>query len=282
MTAKLEKFGSYTLNPLMKLIRQKALASCTPTSTKSGYARFLRHWSEVVQGVYDIDYDSIKLRVYPADNACDNSILRSGIHREEDELAILRTFTKPNQIFVDIGANIGIYSLIADKFLGEDSKIFAFEPFPDTFKKLQFNINANNTDRILAFNFGIADKDKTEQLFLISGRNAGQHSTNKQVALRSHSKNEKPVEINVRPLAKILQEQQINKVNILKMDIEGSEDKALLPYMNATERTAWPDYIMLEVGNRKLWSEDCVNHLLSNNYEIAFENGENMHFRSTL
>lgn len=72
-----------------------------------------------------------------------------------------------------------------------------------------------------------------------------------------------------------------HEIDLLKINIEGSEDRALMPYLKSIQRDNWPDYIMLEVGNRSLWQEDCVDFLGANQYEVAFTNGENMHFRST-
>ena len=281
MTIKTEKFGTYALNPLMKMIREKALSSSSATDNKRGYARFLRHWSELVKGVYDIEYHDFLLRLYPADNACDNTVYRSGYHREEDELAILRNFEGKDLVFVDIGANVGMYSLTANRYFGAQSKIFAFEPFAETFEKLQFNLQINKADRVKAYPVGISDYNGQEELFIISGRNAGQHSTNEDVAARSGASDLK-ISIQVRLLAEILKSAGVVKVDILKMDIEGSEDKALLPYLKSTERKNWPVYIMMEVGNRNLWKDDCIDFLLANDYEIAFDNTENMHFQCQL
>ena len=63
--------------------------------------------------------------------------------------------------FIDIGSNIGIYSLRIAKKFNNIEKIYAFEPLIDTFKKLKKNVSNNNlSDKINIYNYGLSSEKK--------------------------------------------------------------------------------------------------------------------------
>jgi FkbM family methyltransferase len=65
---------------------------------------------------------------------------------------------KPGEIFYDIGANIGVYTILAAKTAGPDGKVFAFEPHSANFSRLLENIAVNNLqDIVLPCNFALDD-----------------------------------------------------------------------------------------------------------------------------
>ncbi len=76
---------------------------------------------------------------------------------EEDDLAIIRKLLKPGDVFVDCGANIGLWSLVASSVVGSRGKVFAFEPNPLTFRKLINNLEYNDNATIVAFNVALGN-----------------------------------------------------------------------------------------------------------------------------
>jgi FkbM family methyltransferase len=72
----------------------------------------------------------------------------------------IRNEVKPGDIFYDIGANIGVFTLLAAQHTGEKGRVFAFEPHSPTFARLLDNIAMNNFQQIVvACNFALNDKD---------------------------------------------------------------------------------------------------------------------------
>ena len=59
--------------------------------------------------------------------------------------------------FIDIGANIGVYSLIASE--AKRAKVYAFEPYRDTYQKLRRNIEANNRHNTFPFNYALGSRN---------------------------------------------------------------------------------------------------------------------------
>jgi len=86
---------------------------------------------------------------------------------EEAELEFIRRYLKKGDIFVDIGANIGFFSMNAAMCIGDAGKVISFEPTPKTFIRLQENVKLNNLRNLRAFQMAVSEKD--EQLeFTIS------------------------------------------------------------------------------------------------------------------
>ena len=61
----------------------------------------------------------------------------------------IQSILKPTDTFVDLGANIGFYTLIASRIVGENGRVFSFEPTPSTFQTLKKNIKENNFNDIV-------------------------------------------------------------------------------------------------------------------------------------
>ena len=87
-------------------------------------------------------WDNIKLTVDPCDCIGDNLLFTSHLYNRW-ERRILKQYLEldPDMTFVDVGANIGAYSLWASKFLGINGRIVSIEANPETFKLLKNNIN---------------------------------------------------------------------------------------------------------------------------------------------
>ena len=99
------------------------------------------------------------------------SIFRS---YEPFETSLLTAEVRPGMTIVDIGANIGYYTLLFSKLTGESGCVYAFEPEPKNFALLQQNLSRNNRTNVVAFN--LAASDLTGESFLyLSSENHGDH-----------------------------------------------------------------------------------------------------------
>jgi len=67
---------------------------------------------------------------------------------EDRDLSVARRLLRPGSTFVDCGANIGLWSLIASPLVGKTGRVFAFEPNPATSDKLAANVSANSLDNV--------------------------------------------------------------------------------------------------------------------------------------
>jgi len=78
---------------------------------------------------------------------------------EWDELQYLRGKLKTGQVFVDVGANIGLWTFVAASTVGPTGRIFSFEPNPETFRKLTANIARNSYENVMAFPYAVSSRN---------------------------------------------------------------------------------------------------------------------------
>lgn len=121
-----------------------------------------------------------------------------------------------NDIVVDIGANIGIFSILAAN--QTNNLIYAFEPVPENVKLLKKNIRANGLKNVNVNEIAVCSSPGPKKLYL--NNNAGGHS------LFDHNKSE-PLKncltIAATTLQDILDRNNLARVNFLKIDCEGAE-----------------------------------------------------------
>lgn len=215
----------------------------------SALLRFIR-WqigSRLVPG--EVVYEWIngsKMIVRPGETGFTQSIY-CGLH-EFAEMAYLLHVLCPTDVFVDIGANVGAYTVLACAV--KKAKGYCFEPVPSTFKRLMANIRINNLEeRVTAFNLGVADKK--EALFFTAGENCTNH------VVKNGEVSENVVRVEVVPLDIILKGAILTA---LKIDVEGYEPPVLLGAKKTLEGKALHSVIM-ELngsGSRYGFDEDKI------------------------
>ena len=114
---------------------------------KSDYAEILGH------KMYLDPNDSLNLSIDGVFGEFDTSLVESKINQ--------------NDIVVDLGANIGYYTLLSARKIGKNGKVFSFEPEPRNFELLKKNIQINNYDNVILEQKDVSDKSTKEQLFYL-------------------------------------------------------------------------------------------------------------------
>ncbi len=150
---------------------------------------------------------------------------------EESEQLFITRFLKPGDIFLDIGANIGLHSVFAAKILQDNGHVYAFEPSKKTFERLQKSIAINNfADSISAFNAGISDKK--EKLML--NESADGHDAWNSFAALNHVNLSNKYEVQTYRIDEFITENNIfsNKISLIKIDVEGWELMVLKGFGN--------------------------------------------------
>jgi FkbM family methyltransferase len=120
-------------------------------------------------------------------------------------------------VFLDIGANIGVYSLLVAK-LSPESQVHSFEPNPAALEILRSNIALNEVDNIHVHAVGLSDKEETCRLYNESMAQASLHKTGQHGDY---------IDIQVRPLDAVLDDIGVSRVDLIKIDVEGHEPAVL-------------------------------------------------------
>jgi FkbM family methyltransferase len=182
---------------------------------------------------------------------------------EPQETAIVDQLLKPGMTFVDVGANWGYFSLLAAHKVGPGGRVISLEPDPRIFSSLSANIARNAMRRIAALPVAAAD---ARSMLTLAGyddrhwnRGVSRIATGRPSAGATFA-------VQAVRLDELLDEQGIDRVDVLKMDIEGAEDLALTG-MTAGLREQRYRKVLLEVHPADLalrgrTSKDVL-HLLS-------------------
>ena len=139
---------------------------------------------------------------------------------ERETCEAIESILKPGDTFVDLGANIGFYTLIASRIVGENGKVFSFEPTPSTFQTLKKNIKENNFSNIV-----IAEDNAVSNVSGVAHFKVTEGSEMNSV---TNSNDESTISVKKISLDKYFSNIDHNKIDLIKMDIEGQEYNALL------------------------------------------------------
>ena len=133
---------------------------------------------------------------------------------EEDEHAFLTEYPFSEETFLDVGANLGIVSLVlAHRF--PECRIHAFEPNPSTVQALRKNLEYNDVDNVLVQDVAVGE---------VSGTiNFDANPENRGTARRPNEETDYTEEVSCITLDEYVEEQQIEEVTLLKVDVEGYE-----------------------------------------------------------
>ncbi len=228
-----------------------------------------KRFARPVAGPFDVTMEGMKLRLYPAENHCDRVIFGRRTLPERAEHEALLPYLSDGMTFVDVGANVGSYSCYVGTRT-HDARIVAFEPHPCTHAKLLFNLAANDLPTHDVFNCALGEAEALMALWSDGGSNIGHTSL-----LPEGTANAKvSVDVPVRVLPDVLEERGVEHVDLLKIDIEGFEDRALMPLLEADENL-WPRAVLIERSHAELWARDVVAALMERGYGEVFSTGEN-------
>jgi FkbM family methyltransferase len=149
-----------------------------------------------------------------------SDLLASG-RFESAELKFVETSLKPGMTVLDIGANQGIYTLLASKVVGPQGKVFAFEPSPRDRKALARNLTLNRSKNVTVCAVALGDSNTQAVLFTAEPHFSGCSS------LRPPAKDipmaTSPVEVSVLRLDDWIATSGAGPIDFIKLDVEGGE-----------------------------------------------------------
>lgn len=134
---------------------------------------------------------------------------------EMGTLNIIQKCLRPGDTFIDAGASIGLMSFYASKIVGNKGKVLSFEPIKSSFKNLSDSILLNNSTNIHAFNKGLGNT--TTQIPIYLNRPCP------SMVKEKDSDDDHFEIVTIDRLDKILEENKINTVRMIKIDVEGFE-----------------------------------------------------------
>lgn len=168
-----------------------------------------------------IDFDIVN----PNNEALEVQVFRDILKRRKGKATVC----------LDVGAHIGKFTVFAARELGPQGTVFAFEPEPSNFSMLERNLRLNKLDNVRPFKTACGAENGEASLFLCD-YNTGAHSMNARIG-------EQQIPIQVRKLDDLLEEVGVDRVDILKMDVEHAEADVIRGALRTLEKS--PDVTIL-------------------------------------
>jgi FkbM family methyltransferase len=127
----------------------------------------------------------------------------------------------PGDTFIDVGANVGYYSLLASRLVGESGTVVAIEASPRIFRALKDNLVRNRVQNVRAVNVAVSDRQGVSRLFQGPDSNCGLTTIVEEESSKNDCQFE--CEVNTAPLSDLLTPQDIQHARLIKIDVEGAE-----------------------------------------------------------
>ncbi len=137
----------------------------------------------------------------PTDSIVSPMLLRDG-YFEPYETTLIESVVKPGDVVLDIGANIGYYTLIFARLVGEQGRVYAFEPDPTNFQLLKKNIRANGYHNVVFINKAVAEVSEPLSLYLCPD-NKGDHRIFASKTIGTRFRSKQPRLMNILPTTKV-------------------------------------------------------------------------------
>ncbi|MFV2034669.1 MAG: FkbM family methyltransferase, partial [Halocynthiibacter sp.] len=199
------------------------------------------------------------------------SLLKPSQFNARELKFLKRVMEQPASVFVDIGANAGMFSLFAAAHAGPDATIIAIEPNPVLFKRMAFNLSellVNETigpyqgPEIQLFELALGEKTGTVILQAAdTDLGAGHIVQDTELGHR----------VPIKPLHLVLAESGVHSIDALKIDVEGYEDKVLEPFYRYAPASLWPRAVIIEHISRHEWAYDCIAQCEARGYRLLFK-----------
>lgn len=157
---------------------------------------------------------------------------------------ILNKLLKPDSVFVDIGANTGYFSLLA-ACQATRGRVIAFEPVSFLYNALQANVALNKFDNIEMVKLALGEKEENRIIYLSGPDNEGMSSLSQPENYSGKSEM-----VKVSTLDKWTAYKEIKKIDVIKIDVEGSELSALKGMKETISR--FHPYIIIELNPHTL------------------------------
>ncbi len=252
------EFGTHSLPEKRETLR---VSAGRYGDTRLGRWRISHARKRVLKGLeapFDVEVmPDVRVRLWPYSSRCEKRVFCGQQIWDTLERAALTSALEQSQtapfVFLDVGANVGLYGLILAaraRQLGKETNIIAVEPDPTNRARLNFNIKASGA-AIAVVPFAISDTAGT-------GTIGGGESNRGEARLVDGGGDT----VKVITLHQLCQDHQLTRINAMKVDIEGYDERALRAFFKTAPEALWPDLLILETGREPVSSllSLCADH----------------------
>jgi FkbM family methyltransferase len=168
---------------------------------------------------------------------------------EPDIAALLRGRLREGDVFVDVGANVGFDAVLASRCVGERGRVVAIEASPPVFQRLEETLRLNaQPGNVRLLNMAAGAQRGTLEVYSGPAHNVGLTTTVARPGMR------RVASVDAAPLGDLLLEDEVSRVRIVKIDVEGGETAVLAGFIHAIDRL--PRDVLIAVELSPMWWRD--------------------------
>jgi FkbM family methyltransferase len=178
-------------------------------------------------------------------------LLNGSLYEPEVAVVLMRVL-QDGDGFVDVGANVGFFTVLAAQLVGETGRVYAFEPEQENFGRLAQNISLNDLSNVVTYQSAVGDQVGTAELFINSDNDGGHALWNPGAHSFNKVSREKVIKQNVEmvTLDSVLAGATV-PVKLIKIDAEGYEQHVLHGALELITRHRVP-FVLAEVNRLAL------------------------------
>ena len=212
-------------------------------------------------GPVDVAFQGASFRFYHQASATERGALFNPNYNRE-ELDFLRANLPKGGVLVDVGANVGTYALALAGRVGESGIVIAIEPHPVIHARLAFNRTASGLAQVRLVAAAAGESNGEVMIETDRGNLGASH-----VAAGTASAD--AFKVPCFTLQHILADARVTKVDALKIDVEGFEDRVLTGFFAEAPQALWPRAVVIEHLSRHEWQQDCIADMMARDYREA-------------
>ena len=208
-----------------------------------------------------VDFHGLKLKCFPDSTSSSSVIYFNGLP-DYWEMKFIQAYLRPGDNFLDVGANVGVYTVLAASCIGESGSVDAFEPMEATARRIEEQVSLNGLENVEVHRLAVGDQNQIVD-FGYADNSAMMHmqrdGESEEEALHVHG---------IR-----LDDFKPGKQYAMgKMDIEGAEPLALQGALNHLSHANPPVWLLELAGYSQFYgmdSDEVIRFLKSNGFECG-------------
>ena len=224
----------------------------------------------------DITLGQLKLRCYFADNQSESDLVFMPWRWDQLERQLLLKLLPTDGVFIDIGAHAGLYAAIAATHLNRQGVLVAIEPNPAAYQRLCFNLKATLAERPESPRAELLQQaisgETGEVTLSVSEDNSSAH------LLPPNDSSAKQINMPCTPLMDVIESQKLSRVDVIKCDMDGAEDMALMPFLLDAPNHLLPACFIIKDHAGK-WQNSLPETLQHRGYLPTHETGKHVIFQ---
>lgn len=214
---------------------------------------------------HTIKVNECTLTLIPNDKGISERLLLFNVHEPLVTKLLIRVL-KEGMTCLEVGGNLGYYAVLESKIVGDKGKVIAIEPSPRNFSYLKHNLEQQNRSNYEVYNFACGDQEG-EVKFLVSDK------SNRCMVIENGEEIPSDLEVIKIPIKKLdifLKEKGIEKIDFIRMDVEGYEMNILEGAMKLL--TKFKPIMLVEV-HKMIMGDDLTKKFFNELKTIGYEKG---------